>query len=48
MQLIHSAQTYKNETPEFGHAMLKHFALDPGYLNLNNGQHDPTVYEPPC
>ncbi|KAF8815672.1 PLP-dependent transferase [Phlegmacium glaucopus] len=28
---------YKQAPPPFGHALLKHFALDPEYINLNNG-----------
>ena len=40
MQLIDSAKTYKQEEPVFGHPMLKHYALDPEYLNLNSGMED--------
>ena len=37
MQLMDSAKVYKQEEPVFGHSMLKHYALDPEYINLNNG-----------
>jgi hypothetical protein len=37
MQLKDSAKIYKQEEPVFGHPMLKHYALDPEYINLNNG-----------
>jgi hypothetical protein len=37
MQLINLSTSYKDEEPEFGHGMLKHFALDPSYINMNNG-----------
>ncbi len=36
-QTISILMSYKEEKPEFGHAMLKHFAISPSYLNLNNG-----------
>ncbi|KAF8194638.1 pyridoxal phosphate-dependent transferase [Pholiota molesta] len=34
--------SYKEEKPEFGHGMLKHYALDPSYINLNNGSYGAT------
>ena len=37
MQLIDYTKIYQQEEPVFGHPMLKHFALDPKYINLNNG-----------
>ena len=30
-------ELYKQPPPPFGHALLKYYALDPGYINLNNG-----------
>ncbi|PPQ95574.1 hypothetical protein CVT26_008602 [Gymnopilus dilepis] len=42
MQLIDFEQDYKNEKPEFGHAMLKYFSMDPEYINLNNGSYGTT------
>ncbi|KAF8194637.1 pyridoxal phosphate-dependent transferase, partial [Pholiota molesta] len=42
MQLINLSTSYKDEEPEFGHGMLKHFALDPSYINMNNGSYGTT------
>ncbi|KAF8959578.1 pyridoxal phosphate-dependent transferase [Flammula alnicola] len=42
MQLIDPAKAYKQEQPEFGNAMRKHFALDPSYINLNHGSYGTT------
>ena len=30
-------ELYKQPPPPFGHALLKYFAIDPEYINLNNG-----------
>lgn len=32
---------YKSEPPPFGRALLKCFAFDPEYVNLNHGKYDP-------
>ncbi|KDR81048.1 hypothetical protein GALMADRAFT_241675 [Galerina marginata CBS 339.88] len=32
-------KSYKDEKPEFGHPMLKYYALDPEYINLNSGSY---------
>ncbi|KAH9479107.1 Hercynylcysteine sulfoxide lyase [Psilocybe cubensis] len=37
-----SSRFYANDVPEFGHKMLKYFALDPDYINLNNGSYGTT------
>jgi len=37
MQLINYAKLYQQEEPVLGHPMLKHYALDLKYINLNNG-----------
>ena len=31
--------TYSEEAPPFGHELLKHFAIDPDYTNLNHGSY---------
>ncbi|KAF8647322.1 hypothetical protein AX16_006784 [Volvariella volvacea WC 439] len=31
------SQWYREPPPRFGHSMLRFFALDPGYINLNHG-----------
>jgi hercynylcysteine S-oxide lyase len=36
-------ELYKQPPPPFGHALLKYYALDPEYINLNNGSVLPTV-----
>ncbi|KAF4610713.1 hypothetical protein D9613_007297 [Agrocybe pediades] len=36
------SKAYKKDKPEFGHAMLKYYALDPEYINLNNGSYGTT------
>ena len=36
-------ELYKQPPPPFGHALLKYYALDPKYINLNNGGVVPTV-----
>lgn len=28
---------YAQPPPKFGHDLLKYFAIDPGYINLNHG-----------
>ena len=40
-------ELYKQAPPPFGHALLKHYALDPEYINLNNGG-VPTVHKRTC
>jgi hypothetical protein len=32
---------FNGEPPAFGRAMLKYFAFDPDYVNLNHGQSHP-------
>ncbi|PPQ88739.1 hypothetical protein CVT25_008546 [Psilocybe cyanescens] len=35
-------KSYKQDVPEFGHKMLKYYALDPEYINPNNGSYGRT------
>ncbi|KAF5379469.1 hypothetical protein D9615_006556 [Tricholomella constricta] len=42
MENLDLAELYKQPPPNFGHDMLKHFAFDPGYINLNNGSYGAT------
>ncbi|KAF9483081.1 lolT-1 [Pholiota conissans] len=42
MQLKNGLKAYKEDKPEFGHGMLKYYALDPSYINLNNGSYGTT------
>ena len=37
------SELYKQPPPPFGHSLLKYYALDPEYINLNNGGVVPTV-----
>ena len=34
---IDTEALYARPPPKFGHEMLKHFAIEPGYINLNHG-----------
>ena len=44
MVTCHSrSELYEQPPPPFGHALLKFYALDPEYINLNNGGVAPTV-----
>ncbi|KAH9479109.1 Hercynylcysteine sulfoxide lyase [Psilocybe cubensis] len=36
------SQSYKQDTPVFGHNMLQYYTLDPDYINLNNGSYGTT------
>ena len=40
----HRNELYKQSPPPFGHALLKHYALDPGCINLNNGGVAPSIH----
>ncbi|KAF8159185.1 pyridoxal phosphate-dependent transferase [Crassisporium funariophilum] len=42
MESLNRKDLYKQEPPPFGKALLKHYALDPEYLNLNNGSYGTT------
>ena len=45
MVTLHSRnELYKQPPPPFGHALLKYYALDPEYINLNNGVVVPRLY----
>ncbi|KAG5651325.1 hypothetical protein H0H81_009078 [Sphagnurus paluster] len=40
---LDSAALYKQPPPSFGHDVLKYFAFDPAYTNLNNGMNSSTT-----
>ncbi|GLB41511.1 putative aminotransferase class-V [Lyophyllum shimeji] len=42
MDNMDPSELYKQSPPAFGHAVLKYFAFDPAYLNLNNGSYGAT------
>ncbi|KAG5641881.1 hypothetical protein DXG03_004021 [Asterophora parasitica] len=42
MAIPDSAELYKQPPPKFGHDLLKYFAFDPEYLNLNSGSYGAT------
>ncbi|KAJ3555960.1 hypothetical protein NP233_g12087 [Leucocoprinus birnbaumii] len=41
MENVDPADLYRQGPPTFGHELLKYFALDPEYINLNHGTHSP-------
>ncbi|RDB27630.1 Hercynylcysteine sulfoxide lyase [Hypsizygus marmoreus] len=42
MDNIDTAELYKQPPPSFGHDLLKYFAFDPEYVNLNHGSYGST------
>ena len=37
LEALDTEALYAQPPPKFGHDLLKYFAIDPGYINLNHG-----------